>query len=228
MSGHSPCSITVGTALACCLLGVVTAAQAQAYRGCANVVSIQNDCVLVSAQGVGTVAYQGPAVNLGDHVLITGFFNDEPLCPCPPRITLGCLTGVAACACLHGSGDFVPCPLGGDHELFWAADGQLYEVENYAGGPATWMAVQGCLDDRCVPECSAATACVTDYQIEPCYPDLNGNCMVDVSDLVMVILDWGTPGVNGTDLDGSGVVDVADLIPVILNWGPCIDVFTGG
>ena len=55
-----------------------------------------------------------------------------------------------------------------------------------------------------------------------CPADTDGNGAVDVTDLVAVILDWGTDGAeNNADIDGSGVVDVADLVMVILAWGPC-------
>jgi hypothetical protein len=56
----------------------------------------------------------------------------------------------------------------------------------------------------------------------PCPGDTNGDGLVDVSDLVNVILDWGTNGAaHSGDVNGSGTVDVADLVAVVLAWGPC-------
>ncbi len=52
--------------------------------------------------------------------------------------------------------------------------------------------------------------------------DVNGDGVVDVSDLVEVVLAWGPCPVPPTgcpaDLDQSGNVDVNDLVTVIVNW----------
>jgi hypothetical protein len=50
-------------------------------------------------------------------------------------------------------------------------------------------------------------------------PAPNGDGLVNVDDLTLVILTWG-PGGAG-DADGNGTVDVDDLIAVILAWGVC-------
>jgi hypothetical protein len=54
----------------------------------------------------------------------------------------------------------------------------------------------------------------------PCPGDTNGDGVVDVIDIVMVILDWGSPDGKG-DVNGDGISNVQDLVIVILNWGPC-------
>ena len=41
-----------------------------------------------------------------------------------------------------------------------------------------------------------------------------------VGDLIAVLSAWGSAG-GPEDLDGSGTVDVADLIIVLINWGSC-------
>ena len=52
--------------------------------------------------------------------------------------------------------------------------------------------------------------------------DTNDDGVVNVTDLLAVILDWGSDGSqNGGDINGSGVVDVKDLVAVVLAWGPC-------
>lgn len=59
----------------------------------------------------------------------------------------------------------------------------------------------------------------------PCYEDIDGNGFVDVSDLLMVIDNWGAcpdcideiPG----DVNYDNVVDVTDLLHVVGSWGPC-------
>ena len=55
-----------------------------------------------------------------------------------------------------------------------------------------------------------------------CGADTNGDGVVDVTDLVNVLLDWGTDGSeHGGDFDGNGVVDEVDLVSVIVDWGAC-------
>ncbi len=61
----------------------------------------------------------------------------------------------------------------------------------------------------------------------PCPADLNGDSVVDVSDLVMVVVDWGCsdpPGPCVGDINADGVVDVQDLVELIQAWGNCFDV----
>ncbi|MHC5003062.1 MAG: hypothetical protein ACYTJ0_08050, partial [Planctomycetota bacterium] len=53
-----------------------------------------------------------------------------------------------------------------------------------------------------------------------CFPDTDGNGMVDVDDLMKVILAWGTDD-RDADIDGSGTVDVDDLMSVIEVFGAC-------
>jgi hypothetical protein len=47
--------------------------------------------------------------------------------------------------------------------------------------------------------------------------DTDGNCLVNVDDLIRVILDWGLAKSPG-DVNGDGTVNVDDLILVIDNW----------
>jgi hypothetical protein len=62
---------------------------------------------------------------------------------------------------------------------------------------------------------------------ENCLADTDGNCAVDVDDLIAVILGWGSPcsNCNGDvappPCGGDGNVDIDDLIAVILAWGAC-------
>jgi outer membrane protein assembly factor BamB len=46
-----------------------------------------------------------------------------------------------------------------------------------------------------------------------------GDGMVDVSDLLALLAQWG--GVGACDIDGSGAVDVADLLALLAAWGDC-------
>lgn len=52
--------------------------------------------------------------------------------------------------------------------------------------------------------------------------DLNGDGVVDVSDLLAVLASWGGCPVDGpcaADLNGDGTVDVSDMLTVLNYWG---------
>jgi len=53
-----------------------------------------------------------------------------------------------------------------------------------------------------------------------CDPDINGDGYVNVSDLLVVIDQWGLAN-SPADVNFDGIVDVADLLIVVGNWGPC-------
>jgi hypothetical protein len=53
----------------------------------------------------------------------------------------------------------------------------------------------------------------------PCPEDLNGDDIVDVSDLLELLSQWGSSGT--ADIDGSGTVDVQDLLLLLAAWGVC-------
>ena len=53
---------------------------------------------------------------------------------------------------------------------------------------------------------------------EPCSGDLNGDGVVDVSDLLTIISAWGTPD---ADITGDNMTDVSDLLVAIGAFGQC-------
>jgi hypothetical protein len=58
-----------------------------------------------------------------------------------------------------------------------------------------------------------------EFQVTPtCPADLNGDGVVDVDDLLIVLGAWGTPG---GDVNGDTTTDVDDLLIVLGAWGPC-------
>jgi hypothetical protein len=54
----------------------------------------------------------------------------------------------------------------------------------------------------------------------PCAEDVNGDAVVDVTDLLEVIANWGEPG-GPSDVTGDGTVNVSDLLAIVAAWGPC-------
>ena len=54
-----------------------------------------------------------------------------------------------------------------------------------------------------------------------CPSDFNGDGVVDVNDLLLLIAAWGSCDACPEDLNSDGVVDVNDLLLVISAWGAC-------
>lgn len=53
----------------------------------------------------------------------------------------------------------------------------------------------------------------------PCPADLNGDGIVNASDLADLLASWN--GRGSADLDGDGTVGPADLAQLLASWGPC-------
>ncbi len=61
-----------------------------------------------------------------------------------------------------------------------------------------------------------------DSNPESCPADLNGDGIVDVPDLLLLLGNWGpcfTP--CPSDLNGDGAVNVSDFLQLLAAWGPC-------
>ena len=77
------------------------------------------------------------------------------------------------------------------------------------------------VDIASVPDTGIGTAPLIDigsHERQLC--DVNGDGLMNVVDLLLVIGAWGTSQASA-DLTGDGVVNVADLLAVIAAWGPC-------
>ena len=55
----------------------------------------------------------------------------------------------------------------------------------------------------------------------PFCPDLDGDGMVGVPDLLLLLAAWGTNPAGPPDFDGDGLVAVPDLLLLLVNWGAC-------
>ena len=49
--------------------------------------------------------------------------------------------------------------------------------------------------------------------------DINNDGVVDVTDFLMLLANWGETGDNPADINGDGVVDVTDFLALQENWG---------
>jgi len=59
-----------------------------------------------------------------------------------------------------------------------------------------------------------------DASTSACQGDLNGDQVIDNSDLGILLVKWEFPDPSA-DLDGSGVVDGPDLGIILSRWGRC-------
>ena len=59
------------------------------------------------------------------------------------------------------------------------------------------------------------------YESVPCPADLDGDCVVGVKDLLILLGAWGTNPGHPADFDDSGDVGVPDLLFLLGTWGPC-------
>ncbi|MDP6601803.1 MAG: hypothetical protein QGH76_05850, partial [Phycisphaerales bacterium] len=53
-----------------------------------------------------------------------------------------------------------------------------------------------------------------------CDEDVNGDGMIDVSDLLAIVSAWGGTG-GPEDVNGDGMIDVSDLLAIMSAWGSC-------
>jgi hypothetical protein len=93
---------------------------------------------------------------------------------------------------------------------------------------STWVACGNGLDcnGNLIPDdCDIAEGTSADLDLngipDECVllpQDLNGNGIIDVGDLLLLLGDWGFCGVCPADFDHNGTVDVADLLSLLGVW----------
>jgi hypothetical protein len=89
-------------------------------------------------------------------------------------------------------------------------------------GTVTLTAMPGfCIDqlaiggqEMCIDDVMGDIECI-------CPEDLNGDGVVNVSDLLLIMAAWGACGGCPEDLNGDGVVNIADLLQIFTKWGSC-------
>ena len=55
--------------------------------------------------------------------------------------------------------------------------------------------------------------------IVDCPEDTNNDGLVNVTDLLNAVGNWGSNGLG--DVDSSGIVDVSDILAIVNAWGSC-------
>lgn len=99
-----------------------------------------------------------------------------------------------------------------------------FELELYSNDGVTlpsaplWLVFN---DGRSAAELEAAVAWVEANLVEgetPCPADLDGNGVVNASDLSILLAAWAT---DGADLTGDGLTNGSDLSSLLAAWGAC-------
>ncbi|MDP6311925.1 MAG: hypothetical protein QF781_07175, partial [Phycisphaerales bacterium] len=62
---------------------------------------------------------------------------------------------------------------------------------------------------------------ILDPKDDTCDADADGDNVVGVNDILLVIAHWGPCAECDADVTGDSIVDVNDILMVIANWGPC-------
>ena len=84
-----------------------------------------------------------------------------------------------------------------------------------------WFVVSASMLDEVTKESWAGVYIASVTDILPCVGDLNGDALVDVADLTVLLGAWGPCAGCPSDLDGDGVVDGADVTVLLSAWGTC-------
>ena len=101
-------------------------------------------------------------------------------------------------------------------------DYPLASIPNYTPSASTRIRFTvGDLNDGSVIEAAVDAVKIGAHYCNEvsCTADINGDAFVNVSDLLMVIDQWGLNG--SADITGDGIVNVSDLLEVVGSWGAC-------
>ncbi len=147
----------------------------------------------------------------------------DALVPCGPSVTcpFSCFTPIdETITCIGGDGDFsfevvgINTCTGGLISFNFAASG---------GDPDQLMCFAIALFDNNGDPCCNATVCTTAPDCtpssEPC--DLDGDLMIGVTDMQILLGAWGSDPGGPPDYDGDGTVAVTDFLHLLGTWGPC-------
>ncbi|MSR29105.1 MAG: hypothetical protein EXS03_05965 [Phycisphaerales bacterium] len=111
-----------------------------------------------------------------------------------------CPTGSSAIAACNDNG--TECASGTSSATFTSVAGATYYMR--VGGATTTAGGAGTLNISCSVACPA---------------DLNGDSVINATDLSVVLANWG--GSGSGDVNASGTVDAIDLSAILAAWGNC-------
>ena len=115
---------------------------------------------------------------------------------------------------------------GGGYDLSWntidsgggTSSGGTFEISGTIGQPDAGVTLTGGTIEMRGGFWSGGT-----IPAPLCPADINGDTIVNVSDLLAVIANWNATGSNPADVNGDSIVNVSDLLGVIGAWGLCPD-----
>ncbi|MEE9129275.1 MAG: hypothetical protein V3T84_04605 [Phycisphaerales bacterium] len=78
------------------------------------------------------------------------------------------------------------------------------------------------MDNDVPPSRSGQASFVFTFEVAAFCPwDVDDNGTVGATDLLSLLVQWGTDPGGPPDFDGNGTVGASDLLALLVNWGPC-------
>ncbi len=155
----------------------------------------------------------GYPVAIEGNLVVVGATGDDDACPSDPD-------------CCSGSAYIFDLITGNQWAKLTADDAEGGDVfGSYVSIEGSHVVIGAMGDDD-----EAGAAYVFQAAADSCPADVSGpnaapDGVVDVHDLLLILVQWGTAGPEGdfTGADGEpdGIVDVHDLLAVLGAWGPC-------
>ncbi|MCH7547016.1 MAG: hypothetical protein IID30_11515 [Planctomycetes bacterium] len=118
-----------------------------------------------------------------------------------------------------GSSSFVGSNINTSHAVYWR-DGVMYDLNDLVvtdlGGIVLVRALAINNAGQILAVANAIGVLLTPIDSAP--GDIDNNCMVNVSDLLLLISEWGKAG-SFADINEDGNVNVTDLLALLGSWG---------
>ncbi|MCH8822915.1 MAG: PQQ-dependent sugar dehydrogenase [Planctomycetes bacterium] len=164
---------------------------------------------------------------LTDPVVCWHHFN--PNLSCPPG-----MVGNAATACVFYKGPFYPPPF--DNGIFFAdyvagswikklqvdESDQLIAIHDFASDISRTVDLAAHPLNGDIYFVSLADDAIYRLRyVDALLGDLDGDCVVNISDLLALFANWGPCDACPADLDENYFVNTSDLLILFANWGPC-------
>ncbi|MCH7604132.1 MAG: hypothetical protein IIB54_15345 [Planctomycetes bacterium] len=118
-----------------------------------------------------------------------------------------------------GASSFVGSNINTSHAVYWR-DGVMYDLNDLVvtdlGGIVLVRALAINNAGQILAVANAIGVLLTPIDSAP--GDIDNNCMVNVSDLLLLISEWGKAG-SFADINDDGSVNVTDLLALLGSWG---------
>ncbi len=167
------------------------------------------------------ILVHGFAGATGDFTLVV---SDDDV-PCVPTVDCplaSCFQIISqSTECIGAGGDF-NFHVVGTAECIGGTP-MTFDFVGSGGDPGEQMCFEISLFDNNGDLCCNATVCTT---VPDCTPssqpcDLDGDQVIGVTDMLILLAAWNSNPGGPPDYDGDGTVAISDFLYLLSNWGPC-------